>query len=278
VHHDTFLRASDDTRLYAWTREPAGEPRGVFALVHGMGEHSRRYDHLGEFWQQRGYASAGFDHRGHGRSDGPRGHTPSYEQLMDDIKALLDAVAQRWPDRPVVLYGHSLGGNLVLNYAIRRQPPLAAVVAVVATSPYLRLAFAPPAWRIAAARLLRRAAPSIVQRTGLSVAALSHDPAVGKRLESDPLVHDRISAGLFTAAHDAGSFALAHAGALRLPTLVMHGSADRITSVEASREFVAAAAGRATLRIWDGWYHELHNEPEWEDAASFVLAWIDQAG
>src|SRR5262247_420237 len=106
---ETQLDTSDGLKLYGWTRQPAGQPKGMIALVHGMGEHSRRYDHLTEYWESCGYASAGFDLRGHGRSEGKRGHTTSYDFLMDDIAIFLAWVANQCPSVPVTLYGHSLG-------------------------------------------------------------------------------------------------------------------------------------------------------------------------
>jgi alpha-beta hydrolase superfamily lysophospholipase len=244
----------------------------VIALVHGMGEHSRRYDHLTEYWESHGYASAGFDQRGHGRSEGPRGHTPSYDLLMDDIAMFLREVATAFPGVPITLYGHSMGGNLVLNYAIRRRPTLAGVIA---SAPYLRLAFEPPAWRVFLARVLRHIVPAMSQRTGLDVRALSRDPEVIRRYEADPLVHDRITTSFFGNVHPAGESIIAKAAELTIPALVMHGSADRLTSRAASEAFVAASRGKAQLRIWDGFFHEIHNEPEWEALAAFVIAWIE---
>lgn len=267
------LKTSDGLTLYAWTRRPAAPPKGVIALVHGMGEHSRRYDHLTAYWESRGYASAGFDQRGHGRSEGPRGHTPSYDLLLDDIALFLGRVAEELPGLPIILYGHSMGGNLVLNYAIRRRP---APAMVVASAPYLRLAFDPPAWRVLLARVLRHIAPALSQRTGLDVRALSRDPEVVRRYEADPLVHDRITTSFFGNVHPAGEAIIARAAELTMPTLVMHGSADRLTSRAASEAFVAASGGKAQLRIWEGSFHEIHNEPDWEALAAFVIAWIEE--
>jgi alpha-beta hydrolase superfamily lysophospholipase len=263
------LQTADGLQLYGWLRDPSAAPKGVFAHVHGMGEHSRRYDHLTAYWAVRGYASAGFDLRGHGRSQGKRGHTPSYEHLMDDIAIFLARVAATWPSLPITLYGHSLGGNLVLNYVIRRKPVLARVVA---TAPYLRLAFDPPRWKLLVSKVLSRIAPSLTLSSGLNPRALSRDPEVVRRYETDPLVHDRISAAFFTHVHAAGAALISRASELTIPTLVMHGGADRITSAAASREFVDASAGMATLEIWEGFFHEIHNEPGWESVAARVLA------
>jgi alpha-beta hydrolase superfamily lysophospholipase len=156
---DTQLKATDGAALYGWFREPVGAPpSAIIAHVHGMGEHSRRYDHVTAYWESIGWACAGFDLRGHGRSEGPRGHAPSYVQLMDDITTLLDAVDARWPGVPIVLYGHSLGGGLVLNHAVRKRP---AVTRVVATAPYLRLVDQPSSALVWAVKLASHIVPAV---------------------------------------------------------------------------------------------------------------------
>jgi alpha-beta hydrolase superfamily lysophospholipase len=163
-----------------------------------------------------------------------------------------------------------MGGNLVLNYALRRRPPIAGVVA---TSPWLRLAFAPPAWKVALGRAVDRIWPAFTQPSGLETRAISRDSAVVRAYEDDPLNHDRITARLFNRCYDAGLWALAHAAEFPLPLLLTHGSADRITSAEASREF-AGRALKCTFRLWDGCYHEIHNEPEREEFFAFVREWL----
>ena len=269
---ETQLNTADGLRLYAWIRLPTRTPKGVIAHVHGIGEHSRRYDHLTGYWESRGYASSGFDLRGHGQSQGPRGHAPSYEHLMADIDGFLERIEADLPGLPVMLYGHSMGGNLVLNYAVRRR---ARMMAVIASAPYLRLAFEPPAWKVGLARWMKRIVPGLTQDTGLDVDALSSDSEVVRRYEADPLVHGRISAAFFTAVHVAGEEAIARASKLPVPALLMHGSADRITSAGGSKAFVAASSGKASLKIWDGMLHEIHNEPDWRQVAAFALEWVE---
>ncbi|MBN9660563.1 MAG: lysophospholipase [Acidobacteria bacterium] len=268
------LSTRDGLRLYAWVLRPSGPIHGVLALVHGMGEHSRRYDHLTAFWASHGYASAGFDLRGHGRSQGPRGHTPSFEHLMDDIALFTAQVAKELPDSPLYLYGHSMGGNLALNFLIRRLP---ALKAGISSAPYLRLAFQPPKFKLILARLLYPILPALTFPSGLDVSCLSHDPEVVRRYREDPLVHDRISVAFFTAIQAAGQDALDRAAQLTVPVLVMHGTADRITSPAASEGFVAGSNGRAAFKSWPGYFHEIHNEPQWQPVAQYVLDWLNQS-
>ena len=143
-HIEFAQQAPDGVQFYFQSWQPETPAKAIACLVHGLGEHSGRYAHVGAALNVAGYALLGFDLRGHGKSGGPRGHTPSYETLMDDIGRLLAEARQRYPGQPQFLYGHSLGGNLVLNYALRRKPGLAGVIA---TSPAIRTATPPPAAR-----------------------------------------------------------------------------------------------------------------------------------
>ena len=153
-------------------------------------------------------------------------------------------------EQPIFLYGHSFGGNLVLNFALRRNPELQGVIA---TAPWLRVAFEPPAAKVALARALNRIAPGVTQEWGLETAALSHDAEIVEAYDVDPLVHGRISVRLFVTVVDAGEWALEHAASFPLPLLLMHGTADRVTSAEASREFAARAGKKVTWRGL-GWH------------------------
>jgi alpha-beta hydrolase superfamily lysophospholipase len=254
----------------AWA--PAGKPRAVIALVHGLGEHTGRYAPIGRLFADSGYGLLGFDLRGHGLSDGPRGHTPSYEALLDDISNFLGQVKDRYPSEPIFLYGHSFGGNLALNFALRRKPELQGVIA---TAPWLRVAFGPPAAKVALARVLNWMAPGVTQEWGLETGALSHDAEIVEAYDVDPLVHGRISARLFVTVVDAGEWALEHAASFPLPLLLMHGTADRVTSAGASREFAARAGKKVTWRSWDGMYHELHNEAARAQVLGMMIRWMD---
>lgn len=252
--------------------EPEGAPRAVAALIHGLGEHTGRYAHVGGAFTEAGLGLMAFDLRGHGRSSGRRGDAPDYETLMSDIDGFLGQVAARYPGVPLFLYGHSLGGNLVLNYALRRKPDL---VGVVASSPWLRLAFEPPAFRLALGRVIYRVFPSFTQSAGLGADDLSRDPEVRTAATSDPFNHSKITVRYYFDFQNSGQWALDHATDFVLPLLVMHGTADRITSLEASREFVRQAGKRATFRTWEGCYHELHNDLRRSEVIEAVIEWID---
>lgn len=266
-------KSPDNLEIYSRQWLPAAAPKAAIALVHGHGEHIGRFDHVAAALTQAGYTLLGFDLRGHGKSAGPRGHTPGYPALMEDITAFLSQLDARAPGLPRFLYGHSLGGNLVINYALRCKPNLRGVIA---TGPWLELAFQPPASQVRLARFMNRIAPAFAQGSGLNTQGLSHDQAVVAAYEQDPLVHDRISARLFVSMYETGLWALEHASELTLPMLLMHGAEDPITSAKASAEFARRAGDKVTLKVWESLYHEIHNEPVQADVFKFMVDWLDR--
>jgi acylglycerol lipase len=272
MNHIEFTRQSPDKlQFYFQGWEPEASVRAVVCLVHGLGEHTGRYAHVAAALNDAGYAVLGCDLRGHGKSEGLRGHTPSYDTLMDDINRLLDEAAQRYPGKSQFIYGHSLGGNLVLNYTLRRKPPLAGVVA---TSPAILVTHPLPATQLALAKVMNKVQPTMQMPNSLSLDNLARDPEVIRAYKSDPLVHNKISVRLAVEMLQAGEWALAHAAEFPLPLLLVHGTADELTSSAATQEFAGKVRGDCTLKLWDGFYHETHNEPEKAEALAFMVAWI----
>jgi alpha-beta hydrolase superfamily lysophospholipase len=160
-----------------------------------------------------------------------------------------------------------------LNFVLRRKPKAAGVIV---TAPWLKLAFEPSAFQVALGKTMNRLAPGFTQSSGLEVAALSHDVEIVKAYARDPFVHDKISARLFVVENESGRWALDHAGKFPLPLLLMHGTADRLTSSEASRDFAGRAGKKVTWRGWDGWYHEIHNEPQKAEVFKVMTKWMDR--
>ncbi len=269
---DWEWKSFDGLTMFARGWAPEKDPKAVICLVHGLGEHIGRYAHVGAAFASAGYALLGFDLRGHGKSGGPRGHTPSYGAILDDISAFIQQAGERYPGQLYFLYGHSLGGNLVINYALRRKPNLKGIIA---TGPWLKLAFEPPAFKVALGRMMNKLVPSFSQPNGLDTAALSRDPNVVEAYVNDPLVHNKISARLFVDTYESGLYAFDHAAEFPLPLLLMHGTADRILSAEASRQFGAAAPNSVTTRLWEGHFHEIHNEPEQAEVLKAMVEWLD---
>jgi alpha-beta hydrolase superfamily lysophospholipase len=187
------------------------------------------------------------------------------------LDTLIREYGKTFPKLPIFLYGHSLGGGIVLDYLIRNDP---RVKGAVVTSPYLRLAFDPPKFKLVLASVMENILPSMVQPNGLVVEHISHDPNVVTDYRNDPLVHDRISVSLFNSATNAASHSLIHAENLRIPLLLIHGSEDKLTSPEGSRQF-ASKCSHATLKIWEGGYHELHNELFKDEVFAYIADWLE---
>jgi acylglycerol lipase len=255
---------------YRWAPE---EPQGNVCLVHGLGEHSARYAHVANLLNQAKYTFVAFDLRGHGQSQGPRGHSPSLEHLYEDITTLIDKLKSENPDLPTFLYGHSLGGMLVLGYAARLSPDLAGIIS---TGPLLRPGFEPPAWKLPLGRLMRSLMPTFSMSNELDRPGLSRDAEVVHAYNTDPLVHDRISAQLGVDMLEEGLWLLRNVPTLKIPTLLMHGSLDRICSPEGSRQYAETAGELMTLKMWEGLYHEIHNEPEKDQVIQYLIQWLNE--
>lgn len=271
VHSNFTWNAKDGIELFGQSWEPEGVVKAAVCIVHGMGEHSSRYEHVADYLCKHQIGVLTFDHRGHGKSKGKRGHSPSYDTLLDDIEAALSETYATFPEVPIFLYGHSMGGNLALNYALRRSPNIRGVIA---SSPWLRLAFQPSRVDVFLAKIMVKIFPSFSQKTKLETKAISRDAEVVKTYEADPLVHNKISAAMFLGCYQAGLFALAHAENFKYPLLIYHGTDDRITQYEASKEFGFLVKGDVTWKSFQGFYHESHNEPEKTQVLEMIRNWI----
>ncbi len=259
-----------DIHAIQWT--PEGEYKAVIALVHGFGEHCARYHHMANFYGQHGFAMISYDHRGHGKSGGKRGHTPYYDAFLEEVDRLLEFTKEKYPDKPVILYGHSMGGNIVLNYMLRKKPN---VKAVITSAPWIKLGFEPPAFLIALGKLTRRIMPSFSQDNGIDVTKLSRDQNVGEVYSKDELVHTKITSATGIGIMEAAEWLLKNATKVQLPLLMMHGTKDQIISIEGSRQFVNKSSGDITFKEWQGGYHEIHNETNKEDVFQYTLDWIN---
>jgi acylglycerol lipase len=258
-------------QLHTRQWEPEGEPRAVVALVHGLGEHSGRYEHVAERFTRAGIAVEAIDLRGHGRSPGARGDT-RFAPALSDIDRLVASCADRGV--PVFLYGHSLGALLGVAWLLERpMPPVAgAIVSAIGLHSALR----EQAGKVRAARVLGRAVPKVRLKSGIDPATLSRDPEVVRAYRDDKLVHDIASLGFGRDALEAIDAILAGAPRLSLPLLVIHGSEDTVAYASGSRELAALAPDACTLHVYDGLFHEIHHEPERDRVLGDVLAWVEQ--
>lgn len=254
-----------------WT--PPAPPRGVMVLVHGAHEHGGRYAHVAERFATAGLALYAVDHLGHGRSPGTRGNIGSMAGTVAGVDELARLAQGRHPGQPTFVYGHSLGGLIALQYITGTPVPLAGAVI---SAPAVDLSAASPV-QVRAAGLLSRLAPNLGVLQ-LEADAVSRDPEVVREYTSDPLnnmgkIRARTGAEMLRTVQAMEP----RVRRLRLPLYLVHGTADRLVPVAAT-EWVAAHATQAdvTVRIWDGLYHEPHNEPEREQVLDGIVAWLDE--
>jgi len=256
-------------KQYTFTASSA--PESVILLVHGLGEHAGRYADWAARFNESGIEIRSFDLPGHGLSDGKRGVMPPLDSIYDLIDKFLCVIRTERPGIPVFIYGHSLGGCIVLDYLIKHKP---SVRGAIVTSPWITLTAAPSKIKVATVKILRHILPDLTSSSGLNSGYLSHNEDVCKEYANDPLVHDRISLRLFTEAESAAADIIKNAHTIELPLLVVHGRGDLITSPAGSVE-VASLAPSALLKLWDDGYHELHNEPIKDDHFSLIREWIE---
>lgn len=267
------LRTSDVQAL-AWRAWVPNDPRGLLLFVHGLAEHSGRYQRTAEHFAGLGFACYGLDLRGHGASQGRRVHVAAFDDYLKDVDAALALVGARHPGLPCFLVGHSMGGLITIRFVLAKPD---AVAGAVVSSPLLapHPSAAPSAVTRAAATLLSKFAPGLLMPSGLDSNALSRDRAIVDAYVADPLVSSKVSARWFTATMAAAAEARAQAPALRTPMLLMQSGGDRLVDPEATRRWAEAAPPRFLRFIWwEGFYHEMFSEPGRERVFDRVAAWL----
>jgi len=264
--------AADGTRLFVRRSDPApGASRGSILLTHGMGEHSGRYHHVVQRLNAAGVRVLTWDLRGHGRSEGRRGDIRRYDLLIDDLLEVW-SLARSGPG-PIFLYGHSLGGQITLNFAVRHRPETAGLVI---TSPWLRLAFAPSRWKLSLAWMAAHLRPSFTQETDVAPGRLSRDLDFLMAMPDLDLIHHRMSARMFRALTAGARRASRDAAQLTYPILLVHGSRDPVTSVSATEQlFGSLRSADKSLVIVPEALHETHNDLCRESVLSQITAWLD---
>ena len=272
-----YLTALDGTRLHyaTWGEAGAAEDAAVVVLLHGFGEHLLRYEHVAQHLVGGGFVVVAVDVRGHGKSDGQRGHVLRHDEYMVDVDAAF-ALAQRvHPGGERVLLGHSHGGLLALRYLMQESGHQPA--ALVLSSPFLGIAVAVPRWKAALGRSLSRFKPDFSLPTDLPASHLSKDQSVVDAYVKDPLVHAAASARWFTEVQEAQADALRRAHQVKLPTLVMQGGDDKIVDIGATRR-AAEGLGSADKEYieYPGLRHEIFNEVERDKVLRDMQRWLSQ--
>ncbi len=262
----------DNIPLYARVWEPESQPKAVVCLISGLGEHAGRYQHVARAMTEAGYAVLGLDLRGHGFSGGQRGHAPSMEAYMKDMDQLMEQARSKYRSLPIFLYGHSLGGILVLDYGILRRP---AIQGAIVTAPALRSELEEQPIKVMLAKILGALWPTLSLSTGLKPERISHDREVVQAYMKDPLVHDKATLGWGRLMILNNRWTLEHIEEFPLPLLLMQGKEDMLAYPSGSLEVAAGLKDRCKLVMWEGMYHEIHNEPGKEKVIRTMLDWMD---
>ncbi|HFB52320.1 MAG TPA: alpha/beta hydrolase [Anaerolineae bacterium] len=268
------IRSADGTELFVQNWLPAETPVATLAIVHGLGEYSDRYRHVAQFFVEKQFAVYALDLRGHGRSGGQRGHIDRFGQYLEDVSALLAYARKTTPTEKTFLLGHSMGGAIVLAFALENP---SAVDGVIASGPGLRTRMKVPGWKVTLGKVMSNVMPKMSIPNGIDPAGLNHDAANVQAYISDPLVHDKVSARWYTEFTAAGERILTDAPKLAVPVLAMHGADDPIVDPSGTRDFVANA-GIADKKFieYPAFFHEILNEPEKEKVLNDIWQWLNE--
>ncbi len=271
-HDEEKLRTPAGASLYYQSWTPLDDCTAILLIAHGLAEHSGRYEHFATHFVARGYAVFALDHIGHGKSDGDRCHIGRFSEYTDGISLLLDRAREECPGIPVILVGHSMGGLIATRFLIDHQGEFAgcvlsgaAIQSAIELSPLQRLMM----------RFFSRVLPKL-RVLQLDASAVSRDPAVIARYRNDPFVFNgKVTARLAEQLFSTMTWIEDRLSAIELPMLILHGSADELTSPEGSKMLHRAISSRdKKLIIYEGLYHEVYNEPEQEDVMADVANWL----
>lgn len=269
-HEEEIIQGAGGAALPVYATLPPDVPKGLLIIVHGFAEYGSRYRNLSRDFAEKGLVVWVYDQRGHGRQEGPRGVMGSYEEFLDDLDLAVREMQARWPELPLFLYGHSMGGNITLNYLMRRKP--AAVKASILSSPWLRLHKGTPYWAV---RMMERVLGSRYQvKTKLH--SLSHDREYLRAIADPTLHHNLISTGMARGIMEGGRYALSHPQELQVPTLLMSAGDDLVVDTRAIRQLADSGNTLITYRNWPGYWHELHNENGREEVFQEVWRYLSE--
>jgi alpha-beta hydrolase superfamily lysophospholipase len=267
------LRAADGVRIHhaSWTVDA---PRAVVLVSHGHGEHGGRYAELARHLARRGMDVHAIDHRGHGRSGGPRGHVSRFGEYVRDLEDWRRAVTAAYPPHlPVFLLGHSLGGLIAIRHL--QTHPHAGFRGAILSAPLLGIAVQAPRWKVALSGLFSRVLPRLPFGNELDPSMLSTAPGYLEAYRADRLLHPTITPRLYTEMVRAMGDAFASRDRIRIPLLVLAPTGDRVVAPEAVARFASACPGEVEVRRYEGFQHESLNEAERHRVFDDVTAWVE---
>jgi len=259
-----------DSGKYHYQYFTGAESNAIIVLIHGLGEHLGRYERWAKRFNPYNYAVCMLDLPGHGLSDGKRGHVKNVNIIYDLIDNFIEKVREDFPNKPIILYGHSMGGNIVGNYVLHRS---AAIKALILSSPWLRLAIKPNFFKFQLGKLMFKIYPKFSDRTNLNPDFISRLPEEVDLYKHDKLVHGSITPALFLPLFFNGMALIKKAKKMYCPTLIFHGSGDKLTSHAASLEF-SKQNEKIDFVSYENGYHELHHDICQDELFENILDWL----
>jgi alpha-beta hydrolase superfamily lysophospholipase len=272
-HQEGYLKGVRDTDIYYQYWLPENEPEAIFLVVHGLAEHSGRYMNVVNFLVSSGYAVYGIDHIGHGKSDGKKGYAKRFEDYTTTLKKYFDMVREWRPEKPIFLIGHSMGGLISAAYLLKHQDELSGAVL---SGPGIKVPDNISQAIIFVGNILSFIMPKagLVQ---LDAEGVSRDPAVVEAYARDPLVYTgKITARLGAELLKAMKRVTEQAPKIRLPIMIVQGSDDKLVDPSGAQLLYDLVSSKdKTIKIYNGFYHEVFNEPEHELVLNDVKIWIE---
>lgn len=267
------IDSADGTKL-SYRGWPKAGAAVTFAVVHGLGEHARRYERFALGMSRHGYATFAIDLRGHGKSPGPRGHVDSWNQWIDDAAAFV-AYIERIAGEEVVPVGHSFGGATLLSTVLADRLP--ATRRFILSNPALRVKTPVPSWKIALAKATSTIVPKLALDNEVDPKVISRIPEVVEAYRTDPLVHSKISSRLYSEWRAACKRIFERAGEITVPFLILAGTDDRLIDPEGSKELHQLSASVSELRMLEGRYHEPFNDLDNEEVFALIADWLSKS-
>ncbi|MFM2061802.1 MAG: hypothetical protein RLZZ507_1472 [Cyanobacteriota bacterium] len=262
--------------LYYQSWNPGGKIKAILALVHGLGGHSGLYQNIIQHLLPQQYAVYGLDLRGHGQSPGQRGYINTWAEFRDDVRTFLQMIQKQQPGCPIFLFGHSMGGMIVLEYVLRYPEDTSALQGVITVAPSIGEVGVSPV-RVLLGKMLSRVWPRFSLNTGLDADAGSRDPQIVASYTQDPLRHTRATARFSTEFFTTITWINDHAAEWKIPLLILHGGADRVVLPGGSKIFYQRVTYPDKLRIeYPGAYHDLHCDINYCEVLNDLNNWMEK--
>ena len=273
-HRTSYFEGMDGIELYSQQWLPEGPPRAIIAIVHGIGDHSGRYNNVIQPMVSNDYGVYGYDLRGHGKSPGQRGHINAWKEYRLDLLSFIQMIKGQQSGLPIFLLGHSMGALIALDFMVSEREALAG--AIISGAPIEPVGIAKP-YLVALAHVLSRIYPKFSLDLGLDQDAISRQPSVVKAYQDDPLVYGKVSARWGIESLRTVESVKGQAGNIAIPILMVHGEADRLNSEEGAKKFFDQIQFQDKEFIgYVESYHEVHNDLEYERMVRDILDWLQR--